>query len=494
MDRGSIAAVRTLFAAGTRNDSEIFNQLIHQTHPPFTAAEVFKALQEVRREDVTKFSTTSNVTATTTSSNSTLTSSDHELNLLQASLLQPNSSLHDITVRGLSPLIYACSIYDEDLGLALVRHGNGVDINEKHDYGYRPLHYACEGCMPRLVQALVEAGANLEHATVDLQLQKGSVQSGGRRPLHFAARSLGMAGTAMVNTLLFGGACPDATDLDGNTPFVVSCIRHGGPFPTPMSPSGSQTSLSLLRALESQASETTTASSSTSSSTTSSSTSSSSLIVIPTPAWLLEKARADQTAANARVHRLWDVPSILREVVTIPTLFTTQECDRLVKEVCAYGNIHGWLSDRHRGYATTDIRSAKINAVDGWLRAALASRLFPLLANKYSYELESFRFRDLFFVRYEAMGQNSVGVHRDGSVLSFNVLLNPASEFDGGGTWFDHTQKTHTIKQGDVLVHSGKLRHAGTQITRGHRYIVVGFVDAGVEENEQLELHFSDRS
>jgi len=38
------------------------------------------------------------------------------------------------------------------------------------------------------------------------------------------------------------------------------------------------------------------------------------------------------------------------------------------------------------------------------------------------------------------------------------------------------------------------LRHAGTAITRGLRFILVGFVDAGVslDQVDQIELHFSD--
>jgi len=194
------------------------------------------------------------------------------------------------------------------------------------------------------------------------------------------------------------------------------------------------------------------------------------------------------------VKLLWCVPASLQKVVTIPKLFTCQECTNLLKEVTKYGNEKGWLSDRHRGYATTDIRSAKITAVDSWVRKSLRERLFPLLAEQHQFALNTFSFRDLFFVKYEAEGQNSVGIHRDGSVISFNILLNSSNEFDGGGTWFDHTKKTHTIEQGDVLVHSGKLRHAGTAITRGLRFILVGFVDAGVslDQVDQIELHYSD--
>ena len=75
-----------------------------------------------------------------------------------------------------------------------------------------------------------------------------------------------------------------------------------------------------------------------------------------------------------------------------------------------------------------------------------------------------------------------------------NWPLNEETEFDGGGTWFEHTQRTHPNKRGNALVHSGKLRHAGTAITRGVRLILVGFIDAGVKASDRLELHFMDPS
>ena len=106
-----------------------------------------------------------------------------------------------------------------------------------------------------------------------------------------------------------------------------------------------------------------------------------------------------------------------------------------------------------------------------------------------------FRFRDLFFVKYEAVegGQRSVGLHRDGSSLSFNVLLNDAGDFRGGGTYFDHpVNRTFKIGKGEVLVHSGKRSHAGVEITAGRRYLLVGFIDVGSEGI--LELHFQDHT
>ena len=100
--------------------------------------------------------------------------------------------------------------------------------------------------------------------------------------------------------------------------------------------------------------------------------------------------------------------------------------------------------------------------------------------------------------------QRSVGIHRDGSVISFNVLLNSEKDFEGGGTFFEADGgsednsaemegvygKVYQICRGDVLVHSGKVRHGGYEITHGKRMLLVGFVDAG--NDTPLDLHFQD--
>ena len=63
--------------------------------------------------------------------------------------------------------------------------------------------------------------------------------------------------------------------------------------------------------------------------------------------------------------------------------------------------------------------------------------------------------------------QVDLPLHQDGSLVSFNVLLNPAAEFEGGGTFFEATATTHLIEQGDALFHCGGLRHAAAPITSG---------------------------
>ena len=119
--------------------------------------------------------------------------------------------------------------------------------------------------------------------------------------------------------------------------------------------------------------------------------------------------------------------------------------------------------------------------------------------------------RDLFFVRYEAGAQDRLTPHRDGTLLSFNVLLSmPGRDFEGGGTRFcsigdsceackapappavadrgghaDSTGCAHcagtgraALQQqlGDLTMHCGKLLHEGAPVVRGTRFVLVGFV------------------
>ena len=82
----------------------------------------------------------------------------------------------------------------------------------------------------------------------------------------------------------------------------------------------------------------------------------------------------------------------------------------------------------------------------------------------------SYTLRDLFFVKYEVDGngaQADLPLHQDGSLVSFNILLNPATDFEGGGTFFEATATTYLIEQGDALFHCGGLRHAAAPITSG---------------------------
>jgi len=109
----------------------------------------------------------------------------------------------------------------------------------------------------------------------------------------------------------------------------------------------------------------------------------------------------------------------------------------------------------------------------------LDARLSPLLDRVYGVTRDAVRANDMFVVRYDGEGQNSLGMHTDSSHISFNVLLN--DEFEGGGTRF-HNRLTGTyddakLTPGQVLINNAMVTHEGLPTTKGIRYIFVGFMN-----------------
>ena len=190
--------------------------------------------------------------------------------------------------------------------------------------------------------------------------------------------------------------------------------------------------------------------------------------------------------------RLDGGPDTLNEVCLVHDVLTSAQCDAALEAIHARAATRGgWQTDRHRFHPTTDMRCAEAlfdcPAVEQMVRAAVFSKVCEPLAGRWAgagYLAEHLVFRDLFFVHYSAAdgAQRGLKLHEDGSLFSFNVLLNSPSEFDGGGTYFtlpggpkEHGH-TVSIPRGAALVHSGRRKHGGRDITRGTRDLLVGFM------------------
>ena len=155
------------------------------------------------------------------------------------------------------------------------------------------------------------------------------------------------------------------------------------------------------------------------------------------------------------------------------------ECDRMVALTEAFFRGGGELTkDRHSAFPTTDIPVGDVPLLGPLCQRLLQSSISPKICEVYDLEPGSLLAHDLFIVFYSAEkgGQRSLALHPDESHYSFNLLLTPSSDFDGGGTWFEHLDQTITVEQGQVVCHPGELRHKGVAITRGRRVLLVGFL------------------
>lgn len=161
-------------------------------------------------------------------------------------------------------------------------------------------------------------------------------------------------------------------------------------------------------------------------------------------------------------------------------IFSADECDRIVAEAEQRALETQWTTNRHGNYPTTDLPLIELPETLSFLQVALVERIYPLLTAQFGEFLPDpsrLRVADGFVVKYDAQGgQTELKPHRDGSVLSFNIALNPSSEYDGGGTWVASLNDAVRLDQGEIVTHASGILHGGHGITRGKRYIMVAFV------------------
>jgi hypothetical protein len=161
-----------------------------------------------------------------------------------------------------------------------------------------------------------------------------------------------------------------------------------------------------------------------------------------------------------------------QKTILVKPCFSHQLCDEIVSEAEDFQ----WGTQRHSRFPTTDIQVNKLVNTRDRINNLIKEKIYPWCEEQFKLPAKDMFLHDLFVVKYSVDGQRKLDIHRDVSVISFNVLLNEATDFDGGGTKFCMINKEAHIQKGEVVMHSGALYHIGKEITRGKRYIMVGFI------------------
>jgi hypothetical protein len=197
---------------------------------------------------------------------------------------------------------------------------------------------------------------------------------------------------------------------------------------------------------------------------------------------------------------IFEYPSLLHNI-HIRSILTATEASTCLEISTDYASTTGcWTrpdSERHASYATCDFPVDECDKLMQYLdEIEFPDRMLGLMSELYKVPVEGLSFLDLFCAHYQAkddeesLGMDRLEPHRDGSLLSFVILLNPPDEFEGGGTYFDalrdanihdtprlHKGVIRIDRPGDATIHSGKLLHGANVVTSGKRTVLVGFVD-----------------
>ena len=85
----------------------------------------------------------------------------------------------------------------------------------------------------------------------------------------------------------------------------------------------------------------------------------------------------------------------------------------------------------------------------------------------------------IFLVRYDGDRQATLAKHTDNGDLTFSALLSDG--FEGGGTRYWNRNTSQPFKYllpdiGQVTLFPGVISHEGVQVTKGRRYLLIGFL------------------
>jgi len=162
-------------------------------------------------------------------------------------------------------------------------------------------------------------------------------------------------------------------------------------------------------------------------------------------------------------------------------IYSQDTCEWIINESELYARENGgWTTNRHNNYPTTDIPVENIKPIFKYVLNTIPSIMTKIYKCYCIPENFSINIVDFFVVKYEKDAQNKLETHTDGSFITFSIMLSSSKNYEGGGTEFNDGIKIF-LEQGDILVHSGYVKHSGLEVTNGVRYILVGFTSINID-------------
>ena len=105
-------------------------------------------------------------------------------------------------------------------------------------------------------------------------------------------------------------------------------------------------------------------------------------------------------------------------------------------------------------------------------------KIKKLLQIYYADDITNCELDTLFISKHTANDDNNfIGLHRDETIFSFIIQLNDPQNFEGGEIYYKSLNETIQLKQGEMIIFSGKLLHSLLPVIKGESIIISGFIN-----------------
>ena len=160
----------------------------------------------------------------------------------------------------------------------------------------------------------------------------------------------------------------------------------------------------------------------------------------------------------------------------------------------ADGVVGGFLA-KDEAYPTADVDFERLSAN---ARAMVSEKWWPIIVREIrercGYSTDDFVSPYRVVVSRYGDEVRKIHTHADAGDVTFTVLLNDPSEFEGGGTkFFGRVYKEGWVRDvgddatmsprapGGLVVHGGDVTHESIEVMRGARYVLIGFSNVNRE-------------
>ena len=123
---------------------------------------------------------------------------------------------------------------------------------------------------------------------------------------------------------------------------------------------------------------------------------------------------------------------------------------------------------------------AKMDTTRAWFNTQLEENIFPAIAASFPEvvtNVSTLRAHSVAMLKYNSTHPRT-DVHIDNGVLALTLALSPQTDYEGGGTFFEHLGEDSLVEMdaGHATWRPGSVRHGGHRVSSGQRYIIGAFL------------------
>ena len=166
---------------------------------------------------------------------------------------------------------------------------------------------------------------------------------------------------------------------------------------------------------------------------------------------------------------------------TYKNIFSKNVCEWIINESELYANANaGWNINKYEGKKITQyLQADKLKSIFGFILFSF-NDIFDKVKKSYCLtENITFNINDIFIIKNQKDITHSIKETTKNTFFTMYVLLSDELTFKDSGISFDDGI-SEFLNQGDLIIHSSKVKNSELEIYEGNKYILLAYIDLSI--------------